>query len=140
MKCEYCSSQCELKKIEKPHTSDYDTEGRVFWFCPGCFTIDTVSLRENRNLHNRIVQNQSLFSNRVRKSVVHQLSWAISIEDDRKKLIKDTTDRIKNTSDTMCFHIIAESFNIPTTKVVDRFFTTLNVKIYRDFIKEYKFQ
>jgi len=136
MKCEYCSSQCELLRIEKPHTSDYDNEGRVFWFCPKCFSIDSTSLRENRYLQNRIVQNQSLFSNRVRKSVVHQLSIMITDEEVRKQLIKDTMSKISNTSDTTCFHIVAETFQIPTTTVVDRFFTTLNVRTYREFIRE----
>ena len=135
MKCDYCASQCELIKIEKPRTMDYDNEGRVFWFCPGCFSIDNITLRENRYLHNRIIQNQSLFSNRVRKSVVHQLSKTITDDEGRKELIKDTMSKIRNTGDTTCFHIIAESFHIPTTSVVDKFFTTLNVKVYRDFIK-----
>lgn len=143
MHCEFCSSKAELKTIktvtgEPLHTFDWDKDGRAFKICPDCFTVDTITLKDGRELIKQEIVNNSLYSGRDKKSVLQQLCKKQSIEGEERKLtIANSMKEIKGVSDIKCIEIISGVFSM-STSVVEVLFH--NVKRYRGYMKVKKYE
>lgn len=129
MICQFCTpKKVELERIPAGilRTYDFDTDGKVFLFCPECFHCDNVNLIEERRIQRSILNNEFL-SNRHYRSVIQQLSVRAKdlSEEERKIFVADINRQIKLKRDDEKVAFIASAFNVTAFRVI---IMTLTVK------------
>lgn len=119
MFCNLCPTHPKMIKMHQ-----FCREGFALFLCPSCNIVENYSTRDANELQSNINTLHSIFSQRMRKKIVHTLTKNNGFKDENERLqfIANTNNQMKGISDAFCCKELSKIFGIPITKVVESFF------------------
>jgi hypothetical protein len=141
MECNFCDEKPKLLTIieftkGRPHSYDFDQDGKQFKICPNCLSCDNAGLRAEREHTLTLLKLKNQFSGRDKQKVIQILCDRKEMKWEEKKLtVSSLLKQLKDVSDRKCKEILSLAFGVEIVRVDILFY---NIKVYRREVRKYR--